>query len=118
MEVIAIRDIHAGEEILNSYLDSSIELSFQERRSKISNEWNFSCNCPVCAGTGVAASDERRKEIKRIKSQIKTAGRDAKRVLVLVKSLLRLYDEEGMIMPRAENYWLAAIAANVLGLEE
>ena len=115
MEIVALRDINAGEEIFNSYLDSSVELSSQERRERITGEWNFSCKCPICAGAGVTASDERRKEITKTKDQMKAAGRSANKVLALVKTLLRLYEEEGMIMPKAQNYWLAAVAANSLG---
>jgi len=115
MEVIALRDIHAGEEILNSYLDSSVELSSRERQKKISGEWNFSCSCSICAGDGVAESDERRREITKAKERIEAAGRSAETVLVHVKTLLKLYEEEGMIMPRPQKYWLAAVAANALG---
>ena len=35
-----------------------------------------------------------------------------------MKALLKLYEEEGMIMPRPQNYWLAAVASNALGREE
>jgi len=118
MEVIALRDIHAGEEIFNSYLDPSAELTSLERRRKIRNEWNFSCTCPICKGSGVTASDERRREIAHVKQQLEAAGYEAERLLPHVQSLLRLYEDEGMIMPRAENYWLAAVAANVLGREK
>ena len=115
MEVVALRDIHSREEILNSYLDSSVELSSTERRKVIQGEWHFSCNCPICAGKEVAASDERREKITEIKEQIKAAGTNPGRALKHVKTLLSLYDEEGMILPLPANYWFAAVASNALG---
>jgi hypothetical protein len=118
MEVIALRDIEAGEEILNSYLDASEELTSAERREKVKDEWNFTCTCPICAGEGVKESDRRRRQITKARAAIEAAGRSAAGVLPHVKTLLRLYEEEQMIMPRPENYWLAAVVANALGLEE
>ncbi len=118
MEVIALRDIHSGEEILNSYLDASTEFTSEERRRKVRDEWNFTCTCPICVGDGVTESDERRRQITKAKDQIEAAGHSAAGVLTQVKTLLKLYEEEEMIMPRAQNYWLAAVAANALGLEK
>ena len=118
VEVIALRDIHPGEEILNSYLDPSAAFTSQERRTMIKEEWNFSCACPICVGDKAVESDERREQIVNARGWIEAAGADAEKLLGHVKTLLRLYEEEEMIMPKAESYWLAALASNALGQEK
>jgi len=118
MEVIALRDIHPGEEIVQSYLDASLASTSDERRKRIKDEWSFACTCPICAGAGVAASDDRRRQIRREQERLDAAGSDAGRVLALARGLMRLYEDEDMIVPRADNYWLAAVVANALELDE
>jgi len=47
-EIVALRNILAGEEILVSYLRSSALETKSERLEKIKN-WKFECNCELCS---------------------------------------------------------------------
>lgn len=115
MEVAALRDIKGGEEIFISYLDPNAESSSARRQKALSSGWGFSCQCSICRGKGVAKSDARREKIAKTKKLIKASAGQALTILKHVKTLISLYDEEGMIMPKADNYELAAYAAKYGG---
>ncbi|KAM7219443.1 hypothetical protein V8F06_005177 [Rhypophila decipiens] len=117
MEVIALRDILSGEEIAHSYLDPSIELSFGERAKTLGSGWAFQCKCALCSGgrTRLEKSDKRRKRISHTKALLETAKGDPGKILEHAETLLRLYTEEGMILPNADYYALAAHACMYLG---
>ncbi|WVF67350.1 hypothetical protein IAT40_002105 [Kwoniella sp. CBS 6097] len=46
MEVVAIRDIAAGEEILTSYID--VTTPYISRRTELSDRYLFKCDCALC----------------------------------------------------------------------
>ncbi|KAK3314537.1 hypothetical protein B0H66DRAFT_593257 [Apodospora peruviana] len=117
MEVIALRDIRDGEEITISYLDASTESTSKERRNKLSSDWNFDCGCSICApGKGTKEeSDRRREKIAKERKLLQSSRGDAAKIMRHVETMLGLFDEEGMIMPKAEYYALAAHASKHLG---
>ena len=115
MEVIALRDIHSGEELVHSYLDPSAPSTSEERLNKLSSDWNFDCQCPICTGNGVPESDKRRREMAETKELLETANGDTAKILKYAERMLSLYDREGMILPKAEYYALAAYANKYLG---
>jgi hypothetical protein len=117
-EVIALRNILEGEEIVISYLDASSEMTSRERRRKISSEWNFKCGCSICHGDDVTESDRRRRQITKVQEKLSASFGDAPKMLEYLKQLLELFEREDMIMPKAEHYEVAAYAANHLGKEE
>ncbi|KAM7185295.1 hypothetical protein V8F33_012473 [Rhypophila sp. PSN 637] len=117
MEVVALRDILPGEEIAHSYLDPSVELTFDERAKRLGSGWAFQCQCALCSSGRVKLekSDKRRKMISRTKASLETAKGDPGKILEHAETLLRLYAEEGMILPKADHYALAAHACMYLG---
>lgn len=114
MEVVALRDIHAGEEIFNSYLDP-MSPSTSEQRKKDLVGWSFSCNCPICSGDKVRESDQRRRKIVELQEQLESARGDASIILKYSKQLLALMEEEGMILPKGDYYELAARGSQFTG---
>ncbi|KAM7206065.1 hypothetical protein V8F20_002847 [Naviculisporaceae sp. PSN 640] len=117
MEVVALRDIHPGEEIAHSYLDPSIELTSYERRNRLSSGWDFTCQCSLCSSgkAKLQASNRRRREISRTKESLNNVKGDPGKILEHAQTLLKLYNEEGMILPKAYYHALAAHACMYLG---
>lgn len=117
MEVIALRDIHPGEEIAHSYLDPSIELTSYERGDRLNSGWDFQCQCSLCSSgrAKLQASNQRRRQISRTKESLNKVKGDAGKILEHAETLLRLYNEEGMILPKAYYHALAAHAWMYLG---
>ncbi|KAF5026348.1 hypothetical protein F66182_1556 [Fusarium sp. NRRL 66182] len=60
MEVYTVKDIHADQEITNSYIE--VACSRQSRAKELSN-WGFACSCAACKGPDAAEHDERRRRI-------------------------------------------------------
>eukprot|EP00092_Neocalanus_flemingeri_P083882 GFUD01105313.1.p1 GENE.GFUD01105313.1~~GFUD01105313.1.p1 ORF type:complete len:307 (+),score=67.83 GFUD01105313.1:129-1049(+) len=62
-EIVALRDILEGEEILVSYLRTSALETKDERSEKI-KKWKFECNCELCCleGEDQLRNDQKRKE--------------------------------------------------------
>ncbi|KAK4185295.1 hypothetical protein QBC35DRAFT_389761 [Podospora australis] len=118
MEVIALTEILPGEEIVHSYLDPSLPLSFRERQQRFHAGWNFRCRCTLCTAPkeNIAASDAQRKKIAELREQLEddeTKG-DAAAILKIAQRLLELYEAEGMVMPQAEANALAAYGCKYL----
>ncbi len=114
MEVIALQNIHEGEEIFISYLDASSEMDSEERELRLAH-WNFRCRCTICASPEMAESNKRRRKIAETKEKLDASKGEAAAILRHVKTLLELYDKEGMNMPKAEYYELAAHASMYVG---
>jgi hypothetical protein len=47
-EVIALREILPGEELLQSYIDCSLDTAARQKELR---DYGFICNCPKCSGT-------------------------------------------------------------------
>ncbi|CAI6332522.1 unnamed protein product [Periconia digitata] len=60
MEIKALRDIQAGEEISISY--GRVDLKHAERQDLYQKGWHFTCTCPLCTADSyaIAGSDQRR----------------------------------------------------------
>jgi hypothetical protein len=65
-EVVALRNILPGEEILVSYLRTSALETKNERSEKIKTNWKFECNCELCilGGEDQNKNDLRREEVR------------------------------------------------------
>lgn len=46
MDVVALRDIPEGEEVLMSYID--ISLPKQDRQADLAKRYGFECDCSLC----------------------------------------------------------------------
>jgi hypothetical protein len=118
MEVVALKPIAAGEEIVVSYLDMSEATTSQERHERITSHWNFECRCLICVGKEAIESDFRRKQITKATEKLQNSYGDVEGILVHLTILIDLYKKEGMILSLAEHYHLAAYMADRLKLEE
>lgn len=70
MEVMAVRNIEAGEELTISYIP--VDLPSAQRAKFLNNSYNFECTCPLCRASDAdkAASDSRREKIRNLKGHI------------------------------------------------
>eukprot|EP00091_Calanus_sinicus_P018113 TRINITY_DN4027_c0_g1_i1.p1 TRINITY_DN4027_c0_g1~~TRINITY_DN4027_c0_g1_i1.p1 ORF type:complete len:215 (+),score=63.94 TRINITY_DN4027_c0_g1_i1:31-645(+) len=62
-EVVALRNILPGEEILVSYLRTSALETKNERSEKIKTNWKFECNCELC---GLQVEEQNKNDQQRI----------------------------------------------------
>lgn len=116
MEVFAIRDVKPGEELTYSYVDGLQEIPYKDRHRLLGSQFHFECNCSICGDTASRRESNRRREnIKNAKAALNEVSDDAAQVVALCKKLLRLYGEEGMILPRPLTAEIAAYAANQMG---
>ncbi|KAK0649116.1 hypothetical protein B0T16DRAFT_409461 [Cercophora newfieldiana] len=115
MEVIALRPLHSGEEIVNSYLNPSTESSSSERLQELETAWNFPCRCSICAGPDVSKSDARRRRITEAKQRIEESRGNPSEILKYAELLLDLMSKEGMVIPKGDYLELAAMASKYLG---
>jgi hypothetical protein len=113
--VIALRDIQPGEEILISYLDSSLEKPYAERQKRLSEQWKFNCTCPVCSGGKIIESDKRMKEITKAKERLSKSYGRADKIIKYAKELVELYRDEEMWVPLPQWYEVVAYTSNHLG---
>ncbi|KAI0172597.1 SET domain-containing protein [Hypoxylon sp. FL1284] len=58
MEVVAYRDVEAGEELTFSYTPLNL---LSEQRQPLIQEWGFNCSCLICASPDESASSDRRR---------------------------------------------------------
>jgi hypothetical protein len=92
----------------------------QERRHEFLKEhWGFECTCPLCSAPLdlVSKSDERLGQINQLEERLGKEPRNHRKQLAIVAKLLRLFDEEGLITPKAKYCEIASYAANQLGDE-
>ena len=132
LEVFALRDIEEGEEImtacrafhpafitqkLTSCPDMMTAIPTHLRKRKLKSHWGFDCQCEICGASveRIHLSDMRITFIMEAKSQIDNGQLDPMTSLELVTEILQLYDEEGLITPKAEFYMIAAKTAQELG---
>lgn len=92
----------------------------QETRHEFFKEnWGFECTCPLCTAPSdlVSKSDERLRQINQLEEKLGMEPRNHRKQLAIVAKLLRLFDEEGLIIPKAKYCEIASYAANQLGDE-
>ncbi|KAE9372469.1 SET domain-containing protein [Stipitochalara longipes BDJ] len=117
MELFALRNIKAGEELSYSYGYS--EMAHEERHQFLQEHWGFKCSCSHCTAPleFVAKSDDRVQQIKQLEAKLGKEPRNHRRQLAIIAKLLRLFDEEGLVTPKAKYCEIASYAANQLGDE-
>ncbi|PKS06703.1 hypothetical protein jhhlp_006777 [Lomentospora prolificans] len=116
MEIFALRDIKPGEELTYSYVDGLQEFPYKDRHKLLGSQFHFECTCRICSDTAARRESNRRREnIKNAKAALSETGDDAAKVVALCKKLLRLYKDEGMVLPRPMTAEIAAYASNQIG---
>ncbi|OCL02486.1 SET domain-containing protein, partial [Glonium stellatum] len=119
LQVFALRNIEAGEEISFNY--AGAEFPRDARHSYLQAHWGFTCACSLCTAShqAIAASDSRLNEISNIKAQLRNtpprSTASLHEILSLVQKLIELYDEERLIVPKAPYYEIAAYTCSQLG---
>eukprot|EP00931_Biecheleriopsis_adriatica_P062108 TRINITY_DN37399_c0_g1_i1.p1 TRINITY_DN37399_c0_g1~~TRINITY_DN37399_c0_g1_i1.p1 ORF type:complete len:392 (+),score=98.98 TRINITY_DN37399_c0_g1_i1:59-1177(+) len=100
MQVRAVREIEAGEEICLAYIDPSY--TWATRQQDFRDNFGFVCKCPVCSlpegSQERRISDKNRGQMTALRGQLSLA-RDAKEGLRLIERLLQLYRQENLQMP-------------------
>ena len=127
MEYRAASDIKAGEEICNSYIDTS--MSFAERQKYLKDSYDFTCSCKGCSLTSesdIEASDSRRHRVRtecfaapgNWRKWLEISLPSTAELISIYKDLLSDIETEGMDSYRAIPVrWLAYTYA-ALGDEE
>ncbi len=90
------------------------------RQNFLKKHWGFECACSICSAPAesISTSNGRLKEINQLKEQLSTGLGDHRKVLEITASILRLFDEEGLITPKAKYYEIATYTANKIGDEK
>ncbi|KAH7088912.1 hypothetical protein FB567DRAFT_320916 [Paraphoma chrysanthemicola] len=107
MEVKALRDIAAGEEIGISY--GRVDLKSSERRKLYQDGWNFSCSCDMCTASeyAVAGSDQRRARFAQLRKKLEgltSETYDAQQIVAWEKEVMDLSAKEGLDVLLAADY--------------
>lgn len=107
MEIKAMRDIQAGEEISISY--GKIELKHTERQRLYKDGWNFTCTCSMCTATvyDIAGSDQRRARFTKLRNKLDSLTSetfDAAQVIGWEKEIMDLSTKEGLDTLLAQDY--------------
>lgn len=122
MEVVALRDIRAGEEVAHScktyqprpektsayrfYPDAPLGYTYEERKAVL-QAWGFRCRCALCSAPSAErdASDERRGYLLDIHRTLGQASElTDKRINELVGEATRVIDEEDLHPQLVEYY--------------
>ncbi|KAF2032720.1 SET domain-containing protein [Setomelanomma holmii] len=107
MEVKALRNIEAGEEIGISY--GRVDLKYAERKKLYEEGWNFTCTCDMCMAQEYVrkGSDQRRARFAKLRKKLEglTAETyDAQQIVVWEKEVMELSAKEGLDVLLAEDY--------------
>ncbi|KAF1846674.1 SET domain-containing protein [Cucurbitaria berberidis CBS 394.84] len=107
MEIKAVRDIEAGEEISISY--GRIDLKHAERQRLYKEGWNFTCTCNSCTSTAyeIAGSDQRRarfEQLRKLLENITSETYDAQQIVAWEKEVMEISAREGLDMLLAGDY--------------
>ncbi|KAF1839494.1 SET domain-containing protein [Decorospora gaudefroyi] len=107
MEVKALRDIGAGEEISISY--DKIDLKYAERQQSYKDGWNFSCTCSLCTASraDIAGSDERRARFAQLRKMLENLTADtydAQQIVAWEKEVMEISAREGLDVLLAADY--------------
>lgn len=107
MEIKAVRDIVAGEEITISY--GKLELESAERKRLYREGWNFTCTCPLCTASPYETerSDQRRARFAQLRvmlERLTAETYDVQRVVAWEKEIMDLSRVEGLDLLLAGDY--------------
>jgi hypothetical protein len=100
-------------------IDGNSEMPHEDRHHFLQEHWGFECTCSLCTAPldSISKSDERVQKINQLKEKLEKEPRNHRRQLAIVAKLLRLFDEEGLITPKAKYCEIASYAANQLADE-
>jgi hypothetical protein len=100
--------------------DGYEEMTHEKRHHFLKDHWGFECNCALCSATAdvISTSDNRIKKINELKERLSKGSRNHKIQLAIIAKLLRLFDEEGLVIPKAKYCEIATYAANQMGDEK
>ncbi|KXX78909.1 SET domain-containing protein 5 [Madurella mycetomatis] len=110
MEVVALRDVPAGEEIAHSY--APLGYTYEERKAVLQS-WGFRCRCALCsaASTERRLSDSRRERLLELHRTLSQAsGLSDQRVSELVQEAMMIIQQEGLEPQLVEYYQQFATA--------
>ncbi|KAK0611458.1 hypothetical protein B0T14DRAFT_440556 [Immersiella caudata] len=99
MEMVAVRDLKAGEEIVHTYIPLGYTLQERELMLKV---WGFKCSCSLCSASPqeTAASDDRRERLFEIHQTLTSATQEAslprERIDAIVREASALIGLEGL----------------------
>eukprot|EP00929_Paragymnodinium_shiwhaense_P089301 TRINITY_DN49467_c0_g1_i2.p1 TRINITY_DN49467_c0_g1~~TRINITY_DN49467_c0_g1_i2.p1 ORF type:complete len:420 (+),score=100.70 TRINITY_DN49467_c0_g1_i2:89-1348(+) len=118
MQILASVDIAAGSELSIAYVD--VRLPREYRLEDLLDRYEFKCCCPACSSQqDSSASDERRgmmQQLDQFCRQLLQSTGPADGAVEVVTELLRLYEEEGLHVPRFET--MASYTAFQMLLQE
>ncbi|KAI5867510.1 hypothetical protein GGS23DRAFT_548710 [Durotheca rogersii] len=114
MEVVAYRDIAAGEELTFSYTPLNLP---SEPRQSLLREWGFNCTCALCASAReTAASDRRRARLQVLLEELdQPRVRTRAGVGARVDEILALCDREGLAAQVGDVYAIVADVYAAMG---
>ncbi|KAH7398348.1 hypothetical protein BKA66DRAFT_408109 [Pyrenochaeta sp. MPI-SDFR-AT-0127] len=107
MEIKAMRDIEAGEEISISY--GKLELKYAERQRLYKDGWNFKCTCSSCTASKyeIAGSDQRRARFAQLRNMLDNLTAetyDAQQIVAWEKEVMEISAKEGLDTLLAGDY--------------
>jgi hypothetical protein len=107
MEIKALRDIEAGEEIGISY--GRVDLKHAERKKLYEEGWNFQCTCSMCISSkyDIAGSDQRRARFSQIRKKLNNltpATYDAQQIVSWEQEVMEISKKEGLDVLLAADY--------------
>ncbi|KAM0335059.1 hypothetical protein ACHAQA_000093 [Verticillium albo-atrum] len=115
MEIVAYRDIKAGEELTVSY--APLHLMSDDRRDLIISTWGFECKCSLCSNDGeLYLSDMHRRQLDRIMEELALPEvRTPALVTELVGELEDMIDDEALDVQRGDLYGVVSRVWSELG---
>lgn len=107
MEIKAVRDIEAGEEISISY--GKLELKHLERQRLYRNGWNFTCTCSACSASryDISESDMNRVRFEVLRDMLENLSAetfDARQVIEWEEEIIEISAIEGLDTLLAGDY--------------
>lgn len=88
------------------------------RKQILQSTWGFECKCSVCGASPkkIQESDARLAEIATARTNLQNAIRNQQRTMTRhAEELMRLYDKEGLVIPKMEIFEIGAYAHGQVG---
>ena len=103
--------------LTNPRKDGFLEAEYEKRQELLLDNWTFQCKCAHCSAEKEKrdASDKRLSKIKNLKERLSKNRDKPLRFLKHVRSILDLYEEEEIIMPRGMFAQIGALTAIEIG---
>jgi hypothetical protein len=119
MEIKALRDIAAGEEISISY--GRVDLKHAERQKLYKEGWNFECTCSLCTSEShvLSLSDQRRARFAQLRKKLENLSPetyDTQQIVAWEKEAMELSKKEVLDVLLAPDYERLAYVYAGLGM--